>query len=99
MRRTVFAFASLVAFAAPPAVAQEGTAAGAATGAATGAIVGGPVGAAAGAAVGGTAGAAADANRNRDTVVVQPGTTTNERTTTCVQGANSSTCTETNVRR
>jgi uncharacterized protein YcfJ len=104
MMKSVMAFAGAAALFVVPnvTVAQEGTATGAAAGAIVGGVVGGPVGAAVGAGVGAATGAAGDAaNRKPDTVIVQPDSTgsVRQRSTTCVQGAASATCTETEVRR
>jgi predicted TIM-barrel enzyme len=73
MRKSLIAAASIAALLTLPSLAnaQDSTVTGAAGGAVAGAIVGGPVGAVVGGAIGGTVGASADANRNRDTVVVE----------------------------
>ena len=112
MRKHLIAFASLAALSTLPTMAfaqGEGAATGAAAGAITGGVIGGPVGAAVGAGVGAAAGAvgeSASRPNTTGTVVVPSGTTVvtpapevRERTTTCVQGARSETCTETEVRR
>jgi hypothetical protein len=103
MRKTVMILASAAALLALPAVAQQGAgvATGAASGAVVGGVVGGPVGAAVGAGVGATVGAAGESANRPKTVVVDPGPTgtVRERTTTCVQGAGTQTCSETEVRR
>lgn len=99
MRKTLIA-ASLAAGLALPgiALAQQGAATGAAAGAVTGGVVGGPVGAAVGAAVGGAAGGASD-QQNRSTTVVREAPSVTEKSTTCVQGSNSTACTSTETRR